>query len=630
MTRARAIILGLAFAATAASPAYAADGLRLSEAADARFPERSYALTLPRDQSLDAADVRVTENGRPVTGVSVLPASGAEARRFGVVLAIDTSYSMRGAPLAAALRAARTFVSRRDPGQPVAVVTFDGAVRVVQGFSTDPATIEHALASVREGSGGSRMFDAAARAVELIAAAKLQSASTVVLSDGADRGSAMTLERVASAATAAHARVYTVGLASRWADFGVLNLLAAETRGEFSAAGSLADLARIYERLGSRLAHQYIVRYRSEQPADHRVQVTVRVARAHGAASATYRSPAPARIVEPPFGRSPLEGLWLSGAAAFAIAMLVAALLVLALWMLLRPRNTSLRSRVGLYIGRSGPAPGDDAARQGSLLGGRVMLDAGRSLEKARWWPAFVEKLDIARVEVEPQKLVVLLAGATVLVFAFLTLLTGSAAVGLLALLMPFGARSLLERRVAAQRRKFVDQLPDNLQVMASAMRAGHSFSGALSVVVEDAPEPTRTELARVVADERMGVPVDEALAVVVRRMDSKDLEQVALVATLQRETGGNTAEVLERVTDTIRERLALRRLIASLTAQGRLSRWVLTAIPVVLLLATTALNPGYVAPLYTEPLGRVLLVVSAVMVVSGSLVIGRIVNIKV
>jgi tight adherence protein B len=133
-----------------------------------------------------------------------------------------------------------------------------------------------------------------------------------------------------------------------------------------------------------------------------------------------------------------------------------------------------------------------------------------------------------------------------------------------------------------------------------------------------------------VVADERIGVPVDVALTTVAQRMQSKDLEQVALVATLQRETGGNTAEVLERVTETIRERLALRRLVQTLTAQGRMSRWVLTAIPIVLLLAISAINPEYVAPLFSETVGRVLLGVAAAMVTAGSLIIGKIVNIKV
>jgi tight adherence protein B len=630
VTRLRAsAIAGLLLACLVAAPAMA-DELRLSEAADTRFPERSYALTLPRAMWIDAADVQVRENGRPVPDVSVATAAGAEARRFGVVLAIDTSYSMRGEPLKAALDAAREFVRRRNAAQPVAVVTFDGQVRVIHGFTSDAATIERALSSVRERSGGSRMFDAAKRSAELIAAAKMPSASAVILSDGADRKSTTTLEQAAAAAEAAHARIYTVGLQSRWADYGMLNLLAAETRGEFSAAGSLRDLARIYERLGSRLAHQYVVRYRSDQPAGHGVRVVVRVAGVAGVAAATYRSPASPRTVEPPFRRSPVEGIWLSGAVALVVALVIAALLVLALVALVRPRTASLRTRVASYVGREEPSRADDDARRARLLTGRMAIETTRSLERARWWPGFLEKLDIAGVDVAPQKLIAIVAAATALALALLTLISGSPVVGLLAVAVPLVARSILERRVARQRKLFTDQLPDNLQVMASAMRAGHSFSGALSVVVDDAPEPARRELARVVADERMGVPVDVALATVVQRMQSKDLEQVALVATLQRETGGNTAEVLERVTETIRERLALRRLVQTLTAQGRMSRWVLTAIPLVLLLAISALNPDYVGPLYGETLGRLLLGTATVMVVAGSLVIGKIVNIKV
>jgi tight adherence protein B len=125
-------------------------------------------------------------------------------------------------------------------------------------------------------------------------------------------------------------------------------------------------------------------------------------------------------------------------------------------------------------------------------------------------------------------------------------------------------------------------------------------------------------------------VPLQDALDEVARRMDNRDLEQVSLVAALQRETGGNTAEVLDRVTDTIRERFELRRLVKTLTAQGRMSRWIVSALPVVLLSVITLINPGYMEPLYTESLGRVLLVGAGLFIVAGSIVIGRIVNIKV
>jgi len=180
------------------------------------------------------------------------------------------------------------------------------------------------------------------------------------------------------------------------------------------------------------------------------------------------------------------------------------------------------------------------------------------------------------------------------------------------------------------QRRLFDEQLADNLQVIASAQRAGHSFLGALTVSVQDAPEPTKREFERVLNDERLGMPVEDALEGAARRMRSRVLEQVILVSRLQRETGGNTAEVLDKVADTSRERSELRRLIQTLTAQGRMSRWIVTALPVTLLVIVSALNPGYTAPLFETGEGRMALAIGVVLLVMGSLAIKRIVTIKV
>jgi tight adherence protein B len=212
----------------------------------------------------------------------------------------------------------------------------------------------------------------------------------------------------------------------------------------------------------------------------------------------------------------------------------------------------------------------------------------------------------------------------------YLFALIGGTLAGLLGLSVPFAVRGLIRRRLERQRNLFAEQLPDNLQVLASALRAGHSLVGALSVVVDDSPEPSRTEFRRVIHDEQLGVSLEDAIEVVAVRMDSSDIRQVGLVAALQHETGGNTAEVLDRVADTVRERFELRRLVKTLTAQGRLSRWILTGLPIFLLVVITLLNPNYISPLYTHTGGRVLLIVAAVMVTSGSLVIRRIINIRV
>ncbi len=176
----------------------------------------------------------------------------------------------------------------------------------------------------------------------------------------------------------------------------------------------------------------------------------------------------------------------------------------------------------------------------------------------------------------------------------------------------------------------FDEQLPDNLDVLAGAMRTGHSIMGAMSVMVESADEPSKSEFRRVLQDEQLGVPLDDALMVMARRMQSYDAEQVAMVMKLQREAGGNTAEVLDRVAETIRGRMELRRLVQVLTAQARISRWILTSLPIFLLLILTFTGGDYLDPLLHTTIGQVFLVIGVVLVIIGSYSIKKIAEVEV
>jgi tight adherence protein B len=149
-------------------------------------------------------------------------------------------------------------------------------------------------------------------------------------------------------------------------------------------------------------------------------------------------------------------------------------------------------------------------------------------------------------------------------------------------------------------------------------------------VMIDESDEPARSEFRRALSDERLGMQVEDALADVAGRMANEDLTQVALVAALQRQTGGNTAEVLDTVVNSIRERGEIRRIVRTMTTQGRAAQWVLTSLPIALLFLLSLVNPEYMHPLYHTGTGQVLLVVAAVLVVSGSLIISRIVDVKV
>jgi len=160
-------------------------------------------------------------------------------------------------------------------------------------------------------------------------------------------------------------------------------------------------------------------------------------------------------------------------------------------------------------------------------------------------------------------------------------------------------------------------------------MRAGHSMVSGIALIAQDAGEPTQGEFRRVMADEQLGMPLEDALRSIVPRMDAQDMEQVSLVAELHRQTGGNMAEVLDRVAEAVRERAELNRELRTLTAQARGSRWIVTLIPPVLLLFIDVVNPKYLQPLVNTTTGHLLLIMAAALILIGSFAMGRIVRIE-
>ncbi len=624
----RLIALAGVLLAAAALPGAAAGAtdLRLRELEGARFPDRAFLLSLPDAVALDPGLVTVRENGEPVTDLTLLPASEAGAGEFAVVLVIDASNSMRGEAIEGALEAARVFAAERGPNQAMAVLAFNGRTRVVLPFTTSAEKIDAALATAPPLAYGTLMRDAVDEAVGLLAAERATVGSVVVLSDGADTGSSVSTAALAERARRTDVRVFTVGLRSHRFDGGPLEALAGATGGRYAEASSPEALERVFAELGSRLASEYLIRYRSEARPDVRVHVAVRVEEIDGVGVTEYTTPAVAANPGPPFRRPLVERFVQSQVGVVATSVVFALVVALGLVALIRPRPRTLRRRMAEFVSVTLRERGSKRGAQGDL----VLARAEKSLAETRWWARFGEELEVGEIRIPAMQILLATFVGTFAAAWLILTLTGALFFVPLALGVPLFVRSLIARRAEKQRHLFAEQLPDNLQVISSALRAGHSLSSALAVLVEDCSEPSRREFRRVVADERLGAPLDETLVDVARRMQSRDLEQVALVAALQRETGGNTAEVLDRVAETVRGRFELRRLVRTLTTQGRMSRWVLSLLPVGLLLVMSALNPGYVAPLFTNPAGRVLLVLGAVMIVTGSLVIKRIVNIKV
>jgi tight adherence protein B len=623
MRRSLALLATAAVAGALAASVQADPGgfTHLTPIGRVRAPERGFLLGLPPAVRVTKSRVEVRENGKPVSGFSFTPIQ-AIGDGFGVVLLIDASDSMRGRASEGALAAARAFVRRTGVREQIGLVAFNRTTTILASPGHGEAALRTALATPPRLARGTRIYDAIGTGLELLHEGGVSSGSVVLLSDGADTGSRLSERGLEARARAAHVRVFTVGLRSPSFEAAPLRRLATETGGSYSEAATATDLASIYDSLGRQLSTEYVIRYRSDAAPGTHVSVVVRVARL-GTVSARYVTPTPAPIA--PYHRSLFQRFWSSPGSMLLIVLMIAGLAAVGASLLLRVPRGTLMQRIGEFVTLAGP---EDERASRTALTTKVLAGAEESLAKTQWWAQFKEELEIARISVPAVHILFGAAVGTLLAAILLYLISPVFVV--FALGVPFIVRDLVRRKLKKVRDDFAEQLPDNLQVLASALRAGHSFVGALAVVAQDAPDPAQREFQQVVADDQLGVPIEDSLREVARRMESTELEQVGLLAELQRASGGNMAEVLETVVETIRERFDLRRLVKTLTAQGRMARWILTLLPVFLGLAISLLNPSYMRPLFATTPGQVLVAIATVMVVTGSLVIKRIVNIKV
>ena len=203
-----------------------------------------------------------------------------------------------------------------------------------------------------------------------------------------------------------------------------------------------------------------------------------------------------------------------------------------------------------------------------------------------------------------------------------------SGVIGLiLGYLMP---RFYVSRRIAGRLGAFNKQLADTITLLSNSLRAGSSFLQSIELVSRETPSPMGEEMGRVVRELNLGLGMEEALANLVRRIRSDDLDLMVTAIGVQQQVGGNLAEILDTIAFTIRERVRIKGEINTLTAQGRMSGYLVAFLPIGIAVTLNFINPAFMQPLFTETLGRILLGVGGVMMVIGFFMIQKIVDIKV
>jgi tight adherence protein B len=188
----------------------------------------------------------------------------------------------------------------------------------------------------------------------------------------------------------------------------------------------------------------------------------------------------------------------------------------------------------------------------------------------------------------------------------------------------PFG---FITFKAARRMKKFNDGLPDAIDMMSRALRAGHSMTASINVIAEQAAEPVRSEFSEVFKQQNFGLPIREAMGQMLERVPSQDLRVLVTGILVQKETGGNLVEILDRTAHTIRERLRIQGEIRTHTAQGRLTGYILCALPIVMLVVINFMNPGYSKVLTETPTGHMISYIGIGLLITGGLIIRQIIN---
>jgi len=588
------------------------------------YPDVRVEVAVPA--STDDADVldrfAIQEDGQVREILGVRQASSADLQ---VALVIDTSGSMGAEAMGDARAAATAFLDQLPAAAQVAIISYATDVVVHTGF--DAARADHAAAIAGlSADGNTALYDAVLTAIAEFPAPGPETKQTIVLlTDGADTVSEAVLDDVVDTIAVTEITLRGIAYRTEDADDASMLALADATDGSVAQADDPEALNSIYESLAAELTNRYLVDYRSQ--ASGRVELSVALALDDGqvVAQRTVDLPSTAIPTEAAAPEAPSSAITLPDIDARPLLYGGLALCFLALALVLTILFAPRERRAQLW-GTARLARGGN----GREFAQRATLMAERSLDRRGYRTGLNAALERAGLDLRPGEFVVLTACAAFTAAVVGGLLSGWIAAVVLGLLAVVVARLAVSVKTSRRQAKFADQLGDTLQLLAGSLRAGYSFLQALDSVAREADAPTSEEFSRLVVENRLGRDAIEALHAMADRTASEDFQWVVQAIEIHREVGGDLAEVLDTVAGTIRERNQIRRQVKALSAEGRLSAWVLAVLPFGVGLAIYFTNRPYLAELTQGGLlGWGLLATGALLMTMGALWLRSIVRIE-
>ncbi|TCO34238.1 tight adherence protein B [Kribbella steppae] len=590
---------------------------------------------------LDSKTVRVhagtTALPARVTPVGNTTTTAAPPRA--VIIVLDTSGSMAGSGIAAARQAALSYLASLPSDVQAGLLTFSDQPRLAVRPTTNRAAVRTALARV-QATGETALYDAVRAAVAALDAARLGASAQrrlVVLSDGVDTSSRAALTSVTGQLAAERIAADVVAFRYGSGDASAAQKIASAAGGRVLAAGNAGELTAAF----AAVARNFTARANIELTvpdalAGRNVTLRVTVGSVSTKTAVTFAAvTAPATASPAPPNTAQQAGAdrkfwsWQLLALLGGVFLVVLLAVVLLRWQ--GVREDSAR-RLVQQISHYGPRREVDQTSETEGAAARTAVGfVGQALRSSGAEQGLARRLDLAAVHRKPAEWALLTAcGGAALVAALILL-------GLSPLLsLPIGLvgswivqHVYLSFRIGRRRAAFSEQLPDVLQLIVGSLRSGFSLAQSIDAVVRDGTQPAAGEFSRALAETRIGVDLGDGLNRVADRMDCQDLRWVVMATRIQREVGGNLAEVLKNTVDTMRERAQTRRHVRAISAEGRLSGVIIVSLPIVLGAWLTFSKPQYMSPLFTTSVGLMLIAGGAALIIAGAFWIRALVNVE-
>ena len=630
MKRLLVILILIFFVGSVTTQALAEGALKILKADVSRYPETRLHLGLTASERAVGFEVR--ENGHRVKNLKI--DSKTYKQPVGVTLLMDVSGSMQGKPLEDAKAAAKLFVQRAHGSDRIAIVAFSTTVSRVADFTSDKNQLNQAIASLQAG-GETAVYDALRDSMSAAQNQPIKHQSVILLSDGADTASRYSADLAGELASKLKIPVSAIALQSPDFNPDPIENIAKRSGGRLLTAPSSAGLLGLYDGLASELHNRYQLAYTSTARGPKaRIEVIANVA-GHALRAATVIStpslaqPARGSASQPVRISKRLSGFAIPWVAA-GFGFLAVFLLTLALSNLILPSRNTLSNQLKYYDQLKGRKQTD---KKQPLLEQthQSLVEIIKRLSIRYDFTAYAQsKLAAAGLPVNPYEYMMIHLLGVIAISTLAVLFSGSmptaifvVAVGVVTPLL------VVEAMVLRRQSTFNDQLPDTLDMLAASMRAGYGLQQAVVAAGRETREPTASELKRVSSQVQMGMLLEDALSRMAERVGSAPFRWVVLAIAIHREAGGNLAEILDNLANSLRQRETMRRQIKALTAEGNLSAIILIALPFLEAFVLVWLNPGYMSLLVTTLPGVLMLMVALGLMGVGALWLRRIAQIE-